>query len=129
MLACSPRKVSLFLICGEGRDASRGQTEGVTEVFCTPLGQCCVGLVHYSAIAPGISEAAIGFFGLFVAFRSNLPQSCMKTVVFSLIQFLGILLLEEKYAQVQASQDCSQRSEVPGLSHDQEPEESRVEQQ
>ena len=61
----------MFLIWGEGRDVSRGQTEGVTEVFCAPPGQCCVGHVHYSAIAPGSSEAAIGFFGLFVAFRSK----------------------------------------------------------
>ena len=58
-----------------------------------------------------------------------MPQLCMKTVVVSLIQFLGILSLEEMCAQVQALQYCSQRSEVPGLSHDQEPEERRVEQQ
>ena len=40
-------------------------------MLCAPLGQCCMGHVHYSAIAPGTSEAAVGVFGLFVAFRSK----------------------------------------------------------
>lgn len=40
-----------------------GSDRGV-RCFAPPLGQCCVGLVHYSAIAPGISEAAMVFWSL-----------------------------------------------------------------
>ena len=53
------------------------------------------------------------FFGLFVSFTQNLPQMCRHTVIFSLIQFIFILLLEERFVQVQTLQPCSKESQVP----------------
>ena len=58
-------------------------------------------------------------FGLFVSLcpefaPMNLPQGHMHTVIFSPVQLLCILLLEERCVQVQALQ---QRVPGPGLSH------------
>ena len=52
------------------------------------------------------SSSVFGFggvgFGLFVYFIHNFPQLHIHTVIFSLIPFLCILLLEEKSVQLQA---------------------------
>ena len=57
-----------------------------------------------------------GFFGLFVSFGSRIcPQLCIHMVIFSPIQFLCILLLEERCVQVQALQ---LRVPGPGLSQE-----------
>ena len=70
--------------------------------FAHPLGSVVWDM--HSTIAPGTLEAAIGFSVLFVAFRSKFAPTVHETVVFSLIQFLGILVLEEMCAQGQARQ-------------------------
>ena len=54
---------------------------------------------QHLVFAPGSSEVAVGFFGLFVFFGEgvqNLPQLLMRTVIFSPISFLCISLLEER---------------------------------
>ena len=57
------------------------------------------------AIAPCSSELAarlsVSFF-LFLYLVHNLPQLCMHMVVFSLLEFVCILLIEEMFVQVQA---------------------------
>ena len=63
--------------------------------------------------APGSSKVAVAFFGLFVSFVRNLPQLRMRAVIFSPIQFLCILLLQERCVQVQALQRCSKGAQVP----------------
>ena len=55
------------------------------------------------------------FFGLCVSFVQNLLQMCIHIVIFSLLWFLSILLLEEMFVQVQALQQSSKGSQVPGL--------------
>ena len=133
-LACSLPEAgaSLFLMWGEGRGVSRGRAGGVAWVFFSPLRWCfvqgaCAVPCFCSwppAFAPGSSKGAVGFFGLFLSFVQNLPQhahSCpnmqccpnMHTVIFSPIQFLCILLLEERCVQGQALQHCSKGSQVP----------------
>ena len=54
----------------------------------------------------------LGFFGLFVSFSKALPRLRMRAVIFSPIQFLCVLLLEERCVQVQALQHCSKGSHV-----------------
>lgn len=49
-------------------------------------------------------------FGLFVSLVQDLPQLCLHAVMFSPLEFLWILLLEEMFVQVQALQQ-----RVPGL--------------
>ena len=69
---------------------------------------------QHPVFAPGSSEVAVGIFGLFVSFGSRICPSCpMHTVIFSSIQFLCILLLEERCVQIQALQHCSRGSQVP----------------
>ena len=60
---------------------------------------CTGGVGQYSAFAPGSSEEAV----LYLIVHS-LPQLPMHTVIFSLLQFLCILLLEDMFVQVQAPQ-------------------------
>ena len=45
------------------------------------------------------------------------PNCCMHAVIFSPIQFLCILLLKERYVQVQTLQHCSKGSQVLDLSY------------
>ena len=58
---------------------------------------------QYPAFAPSSSKVAFGFFGLLVSFVQNLPQLPRSAVVFSPVEFLCTLLLEERCVQVQAS--------------------------
>ena len=64
----------------------------------------CRGHAQYPAFAPGSSKVAVGPFGLYT---QNLLQLCTHAVIFSLIQFLCISLLEKS---------CVQRCRVPGPS-------------
>ena len=58
--------------------------------------------------APGSSEVAVGFLGLFLSFGSRVcPNYCMHALIFSPIWFLHILLLMERGVQVQALQQIS----------------------
>lgn len=59
--------------------------------------------------APVSSEVAVGFFHLLV----SLPQVHMHTIIFSLILFHCILLLQETSVQVQALQ-CKSSQAQPG---------------
>ena len=72
------------------------------------------GSKQYPAFAPSSSKVAFGFFGLLVSFVQNLPQLPRCAVVFSSIEFLCTLLLEERCVQVQALQ---LRVPGPSLSH------------
>ena len=72
------------------------------------------GHVQLAAFAPGSSEVAVGFSGLFASSVQNLPQLCTHTVIFSPTQFLCILWLEERCVQVPALQ---QRGPGPRLAH------------
>ena len=56
------------LTWGEGRGVSEGLAEGVAEMVCPPPWWCTL---KYPALALGSSEAAVGFFCLFVS-----PASC-----------------------------------------------------
>ena len=69
-----------------------------------------------SALAPGSSKLAVGLLSLFVSFVQNLSQLRKHTGIFSLMEFLCILLLEKRCVQVQALQYCSEWSQVLGLS-------------
>ena len=53
-------------------------------------------------------------FLVFLYLVHNLPQLCMHAVIFSPLQFLCILLLKERFVQVQALQ---QKVPGPSLSH------------
>ena len=79
-------------------------------LFKNILGAVCRDLTQYPAFAPGTSEVAAGFWS-FLYLVNNLPQLLMQAVVFSPLQFLCSLLLEETFVQVQALQ-----LRVPGLS-------------
>ena len=57
------------------------------------------------------SEAAVGFLAFLYLMVHNLPQLWVYAIIFSLLQFLCILLLKEMFVQVQALQ-----SRAPGLS-------------
>ena len=57
------------------------------------------------------SSLEVGFLGLFVSFVHNLPQLHTHAVIFSPIQFLCVLLLEEMFIQVHALQQS-----IPGPS-------------
>ena len=86
-------------------------------MFARLLGvDLCRGHAQYPAFAPGSSKVAVGFFGLFISFGfRNLPHLPMHTVIFSPIQFLCILLLEERCVQVQGLQHCRKECQVPVL--------------
>ena len=58
----------------------------------------------------------LGFLVSLYLFVQNLPQSHMWKVIFSPIQFLPILLLKERYVQVQALQQKVPGSHIPNLS-------------
>ena len=80
--------------------------------FAHPLsGGVCRGHAQYPAFAAGSSKVAVGFL-VFVSFVQNLPQLCMH-IIFSPVQSLCILLLEERCVQVQKLQHCSKGSQVP----------------
>ena len=95
--------------------------EGWLRCFAHPSGGVvCWGHAQYPAFAPdtllllwALQKWQLGYFGLFVSFVQNLPQLHMHLVIFSHIQFLCILLLEERCVQVQALQHCSKGSQVP----------------
>ena len=70
------------------------------------------GYAQYPASATGSSKVAAVWFGFFVSFAHNLSQLPMYTVIFSSVEFLSILLLEERCVQVQALQNCSKGSWV-----------------
>ena len=104
---------SLFMIRAEGRGMFKGWAEEMTFIFCPPLRWWCVqGHAQYSASATGSSKVAAVCFGSFVSFAQNLSQLPMHTVIFSSVEFLSILLLEERCVQVQALQNCSKGSWV-----------------
>ena len=63
----------------------------------------CKGHVQSPASVPGSSEVSAGFL-VFLYLVGNFPQLCMHAVIFSPIHFLCILLLVEKFVQVQAPQ-------------------------
>ena len=92
--------------------------EGRLRCFAHPLGGVvCRGHVQYPAFAPGSSKVAVGFFGLFVSFGPEFAPTEHALVIFSPVQFLCILLLEERYVQVQVLQQSvqgpSKGSQVP----------------
>ena len=106
-VACSLHGVRVWVCPGV-------RPEGWLRCFTHPLGSVvCRGHAQYPAFAPGSSKLAVGFFGLFVSFVQNLPQLRRNVVIFSPIQFLCILLLEERCVQVQVLQHYSKGSQVP----------------
>ena len=85
------------------------QGECIVLLFCSPKPCFVLGSSEVEA------EVLVSLYPLRPEFALvNLPQEHMHTVIFSPIQFLCILLLEERCVQVQALQ---QRVPVPGLSH------------
>ena len=93
-----------FLIWGEGQGVFRVRLEGWLRWSSRPFGGVeCGGHVQSPASVPGSSEVAAGFL-VFLYLVWNFPQLCMHAVTFSPIHFLCILLLEERFVQVQAPQ-------------------------
>ena len=79
--------------------------EGRLRCFAHLLGGgACRGHAQYPAFAPVSSEVAVGFLRLCIFWVQNLSQLGRHVVVFSLIQFLWFLFLEERRVQVQALQ-------------------------
>ena len=117
----------MFPIWGEGRGVSRVGSEGWLRSFAHPSGRgVCRGHAQYPVFAPDtlsllqtLQKWRLGFFGLFVSLGSRICPNCMHTVIFSPVQFLCILLLEERYTppQVQALQALQQRGPGASLSH------------
>ena len=70
--------------------------------FCSP----------HPVFAPGSSKLAVGFFWSLCIFCPEFAPN-YHAVIFSPIQFLCILLLEERCVQVQALQHCSKGPQVP----------------
>ena len=69
------------------------------------------GMCSTLLLLPAFQKWQLGFFfGLFLSFVQNLPQRHLDAVIFSPIQFLCILLLEERCVQVQ---HCSTAAEGP----------------
>ena len=71
----------------------------------------CRGRSQYPVFAPGSSEVAVGYLVSVYLVVQNLPQLHMctaqlhvRTVIFSPLKFLYILLMEEMFFQVQALQ-------------------------
>ena len=56
-----------------------------------------------------LQKEQLSFWSLYL-FVQKLPQLCMCTFIFSPLQFLCTLLLEEKFVQVQALQHCGRGS-------------------
>ena len=81
-------------------------------LVCLPLGGVeCRGHSQDPVFAPGSSEVAVGYLVSLYLVVQNLPQlhMCMaqlhmRTVIFSPLKFLYILLMEEMFFQVQALQ-------------------------
>lgn len=74
------------------------------------------------AFVPGFSEVITKgwfvFFFFFVSFVQNLPQLCVHEVIFSAIEILCVLLLEERCVQGQVLQKrVPRRLPRPSLSH------------
>ena len=117
----SERGTTLFLICAEGRGVSRGLARGVASVVCPLLrwrsmqGACAVPC--FCSLSPVLKSGSrkkvvVGVFG----FSVSLGLECAPNVhasIFSPIQFLCVLLLEDRCVQVQALQ---QRVPGPSLS-------------
>lgn len=104
-LACSlPQRAELIPYKGRGGECVQrlGQRVGIGGVPTTLVVVCAGGMCKYSVFAPGSSGVAVLYLVV-----HNLP---MHTFIFSLLQFLCILLLEEMFVQVQAPQQ-----RVPGL--------------
>lgn len=84
---------SWFLIWGEGQGVFRVRLKGWLRWSARPFGGVeCKGHVQSPASVPG--SYLVG----------NFPQPCMHAVIFSPVHFLCILLLEERFVQVQAPQ-------------------------
>ena len=67
----------------------------------------CAGGMHSTLLLLlALQKWQLGF-SLFVSFVQNLPQLHMLTVIFSPLEFLCILLLQEMFVQVQALQQRS----------------------
>ena len=92
---------SSFLTWSEGWVVSRDHASGGLRWSTHPLdGIVCRGHEQYPAFALDFSKVAVEFFALFVFFVQNLSPLPVHTVTLSLIQFLCILVLEERCVQV-----------------------------
>lgn len=70
-----------------------------------------------SGFSEVITKGWFGFF-FFVSFVQNLPQLCVHEVIFSAIEILCVLLLEERCVQGQVLQKrVPRRLPRPSLSH------------
>ena len=65
----------------------------------------CAGAIRSTLLFSGLFRSG-SWICLFVSFVQNLPQLHIYEVIFSPIQFLCILLLEERCVQVKALQHC-----------------------
>ena len=111
---------------GKGKGALRDQAGGVVQVVLSPLRwQCVQGACAVPCFCSQIpaftscsSKVAVRSSGLFVSFVQNLPQLSKYSVIFSPLQFLCILLLEDRFVQVHALQ---QKVPGPSLSQQNDP--------
>ena len=79
-------------------------------MFCPPLRWCCVqGASRAPYFFSWLFKSGSWVFDLFVSFVQNLLQLHMHAVVFSPIQFLCILLLEDSTCK-----HCSTAAKGPG---------------
>ena len=69
---------------------------------------------QHRVFAPGSLEVAdMGFVVSLYLLLRICSNCCMYVVIFSPIQFLYILLLKERFVQVQALEPCSKDSQIP----------------
>ena len=73
-------------------------------VECRRHAQYTAFCYRHPVFAPGSSEVVVGFLVFLYLVVYSLPQLCMRTVIFSPLEFLCILTLVEIFVQVQALQ-------------------------
>ena len=109
-LACLLPKAgaSLFFTWGKGSGVSEGQAARVARCFARPLRWRFVQEAHsvpcsccqHPVFAPGSSKVGSWVvWSLCIFWVQNLPQLHLRTVIFSPMQFLCILLLKERCVQ------------------------------
>lgn len=80
----------------------------------------CFFFPQHSAFVPSSSEMAVGFLVFLYLLVHNLPQLCMHAVIFSVLEFLCLVLLEEMFVWIRALQGRvpSPRSQPVSLAPD-----------
>ena len=102
----------LGLTPGLGRSPVEGKGYSLQNSGLEDSTDCIVHGVPKSWLSDFHFHSKLGLLVSFYLNVLNLPQR-MQAVIFNHIQFLCILLLQERCIQVQALQHCSEGSQVP----------------